>query len=289
MGCDQSKSSPPLDSAISNAHKSHVPANLPKVKAAIVDALAEDGNRLAPVLIRLAFHDAGTYSASDGIGGPNASIRFMGGAEFNTAPNASMGPAINKLNVIYDRIEGDRGSMTKADLWSYAGIVATEVLGGPKDIKFYEGRSDATLAESNQEAGRLPNPGSECPVLRQRFREYRLDARGLVALSGGHTVGVMKGIGGNAWTSDTLKFDNAYFVNMLKYQWVSDNQLVFYPKGQKSAFKKGQGLTMLKCDVALLDDPECKAIVEEYSKDQGKFFSDYADAYHKVLHTTVNQ
>lgn len=30
----------------------------------------------APVLLRLAFHDAGTYSAAEANGGPNGSIRF---------------------------------------------------------------------------------------------------------------------------------------------------------------------------------------------------------------------
>ena len=29
-----------------------------------------------PILLRLAFHDAGTYNATDGAGGPNASLRY---------------------------------------------------------------------------------------------------------------------------------------------------------------------------------------------------------------------
>lgn len=29
-----------------------------------------------PILLRLAFHDAGTYNAADGTGGPNASVQF---------------------------------------------------------------------------------------------------------------------------------------------------------------------------------------------------------------------
>lgn len=46
-------------------------------KAALDKVLSKVVNKVkAPVLLRLAFHDAATYRLSDGQGGPNASVQF---------------------------------------------------------------------------------------------------------------------------------------------------------------------------------------------------------------------
>jgi catalase (peroxidase I) len=39
----------------------------------------EDEKYLAPLLIRLSWHDAGTYDKADGSGGPRACMRFPTG------------------------------------------------------------------------------------------------------------------------------------------------------------------------------------------------------------------
>jgi L-ascorbate peroxidase len=65
-----------------------------------------------------------------------------------------------------------------------------------------------------------------------------------------------------AWTADPLQFTNTYF-----------KILVEGPK---------EGLIMLPSDKALLDDPNTRALVELYAKDEDKFFEDYAESHMKL-------
>lgn len=52
----------------------------------------EDEKYLAPLFIRLAWHDAGTYDKADGSGGPRACMRFKEG-ESKHGANAGLGLA----------------------------------------------------------------------------------------------------------------------------------------------------------------------------------------------------
>jgi catalase (peroxidase I) len=52
----------------------------------------EDEKHLAPLFIRLSWHDAGTYDQADGSGGPRACMRFPTG-ESKHGANAGLGIA----------------------------------------------------------------------------------------------------------------------------------------------------------------------------------------------------
>ena len=82
-----------------------------------------------PIMVRLAWHDAGTYSKWDGSGGPSGSIRFM--PEAGHGANAGLRWAMNKLESIATAHPG----LTYADLYQLAGVVAVKTTGGP-DIPF---------------------------------------------------------------------------------------------------------------------------------------------------------
>ncbi|KAK6127598.1 hypothetical protein DH2020_038659 [Rehmannia glutinosa] len=92
-----------------------------------------------------------------------------------------------------------------------------------------------------------------------------LSDQDIVALSGAHTLGRAhrdrSGFDG-PWTSDPLKFDNSYFVELVKGD--------------------SQGLLKLPTDKALLEDPQFRKYVNLYAKDEEAFFRDYA-ASHKRL------
>lgn len=209
----------------------------------------------APIMLRLAWHDAGTYDASTRTGGPNGSIRNE--REFTHGAN-------NGLKIAIDFCEGIKAQypvITYADLYQLAGVVAVEVTGGPT-IDFVAGRKDSLASPPE---GRLPNATKGPSHLRDIFYRMGLSDKDIVALSGAHTLGrghkERSGFEG-PWTSNPLKFDNSYFKELLKGE--------------------SDGLLLLPSDKALIDDPAFRPFVEIYAKDEDAFFCDYAVSHKKL-------
>ncbi|CAA0827709.1 L-ascorbate peroxidase 3- peroxisomal [Striga hermonthica] len=215
----------------------------------------------APIMLRLAWHDAGTYDVNSKTGGPNGSIRN----EEECAHGAN-----NGLKIALEFCEQVRSKcprITYADLYQLAGVVAVEVTGGPT-IEFVPGRKDSKISPKE---GRLPNANEGVPHLREVFYRMGLSDKDIVALSGGHTLGrahpERSGFDG-PWTAEPLKFDNSYFKELLK--------------------GGNEGLLKLPTDMALLDDPEFKSYVELYAKDEEAFFKDYAASHKKLSELGFN-
>jgi L-ascorbate peroxidase len=210
-----------------------------------------------PIMVRLAWHDAGTYCAETNTGGANAISCF--------APEASHG-ANNGLAWARDTLEPikkDFPEVSYADLYQFASIVAIAHAGGPK-IPFRFGRTDAAEGDCTPD-GRLPDATKGESHLRgEVFHRMGLSDKDIVALSGAHTLGRChkdrSGFEG-AWTAEPLTFDNSYFVNIL------------HPK---------EGLLLLPSDKCLAEDPEFKAFVEKYAADKDAFFADYAVSHQKL-------
>jgi L-ascorbate peroxidase len=209
----------------------------------------------APIMLRLAWHDAGTYDAKTKTGGANGSIRFE--EEYNHGANAGLKIAMDLLVPI----KGKNPRITYADLYQLAGVVAVEVTGGPT-IEFVPGRRDSSVCPRE---GRLPDAKKGAPHLRDIFYRMGLNDKDIVALSGGHTLGKAhperSGFEG-AWTQEPLKFDNSYFLELLKGE--------------------SEGLLQLPTDKALLTDPEFRRYVDLYAKDEDAFFKDYAESHKKL-------
>uniref|UniRef100_A0A453AHC9 Plant heme peroxidase family profile domain-containing protein n=1 Tax=Aegilops tauschii subsp. strangulata TaxID=200361 RepID=A0A453AHC9_AEGTS len=106
----------------------------------------------APIMLRLAWHDAGTYDKNTNTGGPDGSIRFP--EELRHAANAGLKIAVDLLEPIKQK----HPKITYADLYQLAGVVAVEVTGGPT-IDFVPGRRDSSVAI---EEGRLPDAKQGC-------------------------------------------------------------------------------------------------------------------------------
>ncbi|KAK9052067.1 hypothetical protein SSX86_028695 [Deinandra increscens subsp. villosa] len=209
----------------------------------------------APIMLRLAWHDAGTYDVNTKTGGPNGSIRTE--EEFSHGSNNGLKIAID----FCEEIKTKHPRITYADLYQLAGIVAVEVTGGPT-VDFVPGRKDSV---SSPKEGRLPNATKGAPHLRDIFYRMGLSDKDIVALSGGHTLGRAhadrSGFEG-PWTREPLKFDNSYFLELLKGE--------------------SEGLLKLPTDIALLDDPVFRPYVEQYAKDEDAFFNDYATSHKKL-------
>ncbi|XWS45566.1 hypothetical protein CRYUN_Cryun15aG0147600 [Craigia yunnanensis] len=209
----------------------------------------------APIMLRLAWHDAGTYDAKTKTGGPNGSLRHD--HELKHSANSGLKIAVE----LCEEVKARHREITYADLYQLAGVVAVEVTGGPT-IDFVPGRKDSLVSP---EEGRLPDANQGARHLKDIFYRMGLSDKDIVALSGGHTLGSAhserSGFEG-AWTKDPLKFDNSYFKELLK--------------------NESSDLLKLPTDKALVDDPKFRRYVELYAKDEDAFFRDYA-ASHKKL------
>ncbi|KNA25519.1 hypothetical protein SOVF_006050 [Spinacia oleracea] len=215
--------------------------------------LLQKNKKFSPIVLRLAFHEAGTYDAKTKTGGPNGSIR-----------NELNNPANNGIKVGIDfceQVKGKYPKVTYADFYQLAGVLAVEVTGGPK-IPFFPGRPDAP---NNQDSGALPNPNGDAKHLKDIFYRMGLNDRDIVVLSGSHTLGRANqdrsGFDG-PFTEDPFKFDNSYYVNLRK----SDTP----------------GLVKFPTDKVLVEDPSFSRYVQLYAKDEKAFFAHYAESHKKM-------
>lgn len=211
-----------------------------------------------PIMVRLAWHDAGTYDKESKTGGANGSIRFT--------PEASHG-ANAGLKIAHDLlapIKEAHPDISYADLYQLASVVGIKYASGP-DIPFRFGRVDAVETDCTPD-GRLPDANKRMPHLRDIFHRMGFSDAEIVTLSGAHALGRghkdRSGFEG-AWTEKPLVFDNAYYKELLKDE-------------------PGAGILRMVSDAALSDEPELKKQVEKYAEDQEAFFKDYVAAHVKL-------
>ncbi|CAI0557718.1 unnamed protein product [Linum tenue] len=126
-------------------------------------------------------------------------------------------------------------------------------------------RNDEELAHGANSGLKIALGFCGSPHLKDVFYRMGLSDKEIVALSGGHTLGrahpERSGFDG-PWTKEPLKFDNSYFVELLKGET--------------------EGLLKLPTDNALLDDPAFRPFVDLYAKDEDAFFKDYAAAHKRL-------
>ena len=99
----------------------------------------------APVLLRLVFHDAGTFSKSEGQGGANASVRF----ELKRPENSGLGRGWKVIEQTQKELIGTvaEGKVSLADLIALGGAYAVAITGGPS-IKVDIGEQGSQVLEA---------------------------------------------------------------------------------------------------------------------------------------------
>uniref|UniRef100_A0A7S3VJC5 L-ascorbate peroxidase n=1 Tax=Dunaliella tertiolecta TaxID=3047 RepID=A0A7S3VJC5_DUNTE len=236
-----------------------------------------------PIVVRLAWHDAGTYNSAikefPQRGGANGAIRFK--PELSHGHNAGLKVALDLL----EPIKAKYPDVSYADLFQMASAVGIEVAGGPKiDMRY--GRKDATSEQDCAQDGLLPAPqhptsGAAVDHLRKVFNRMGFNDQEIVVLSGAHTLGRVKkdrsglGVdatkytkegpgskGGTSWTPDWLKFNNSYF-KVVKEK--CDKELI-----------------VMDTDRVIFEDEGFKPWAEKYAADEAAFFKDYAVAHKKL-------
>lgn len=170
----------------------------------MIDAIIYEKN-CGPILVRLAWHDSGTFDVNNKeewpkAGGAIASIRFE--PEIGHGANAGLIDAIKMLEVVKTKFP----EVSYADIYQMASARSIETAGGPTiGVKY--GRVDAESAEQCSPEGNLPDAepadgmyGGEGGTastadpkpeghLRKVFYRMGMNDEEIVALSGAHSLG----------------------------------------------------------------------------------------------------
>ncbi|PSR91839.1 L-ascorbate peroxidase [Actinidia chinensis var. chinensis] len=206
-------------------------------------------------VLRLVFHDAGTFEMDENAGGMNGSIVY----ELDRPENKGLKNPLKILEeakAVADMVQ----PVSWADMIAVAGAEAVAVCGGP-NIPVQLGRIDSMVPDPE---GKLPQESLDASGLKQCFQRKGFSTQELVALSGAHTLG-SKGFG------NPTVFDNSYFKILVEKPWSSS-------AGMSS-------MIGLPSDRALVEDDECMRWISKYANDQNLFFEDFKNVYMKLVNT----
>ncbi|KAL2760194.1 hypothetical protein ACRALDRAFT_2095732 [Sodiomyces alcalophilus JCM 7366] len=139
-------------------------------------------NDLARALIRLGFHDAGTWDIHSEGTGADGSIALTD--ECNRTPeNNGLGTACDQVRAWHAKYASHGVSM--ADVIQFAAQVATVVCPlGPR-IRFFAGRKDVAVEGPR---GLLPGPFDDADRIIEMFANKTISTGGIVALLGAHSA-----------------------------------------------------------------------------------------------------
>ncbi|CAF3934102.1 unnamed protein product, partial [Rotaria sp. Silwood1] len=129
--------------------------------------------------------------------------------------------ARDRLASVYRAYPG----LTYADLYTLAGVVAIENMGGPT-IKWRSGRVDYSDGSKSPPDGRLPDASKGAQHIRDVFYRMGFNDSELVALIGAHSMGrchiERSGYDGD-WTPRTTSVSNDFFRLVSQEQWKERN------------------------------------------------------------------
>jgi len=238
-----------------------------------------DDGSYGPVLVRLAWHAAGTYDINTNTGGSDgATMRYE--PESKHGANAGLHVARELLDPIHKKYP----DLSVADLWILAGCVAIEHMGGPR-VEFHPGRKDKENGSFCPPEGRLPDADKGASHIRDVFYRQGFNDQEIVALIGAHCLGRChtdrSGYDG-PWTHAPTTFSNDFFVQLVERKWTRKRW-----NGPEQYEDETGTLMMLPADLALLKDPEFSKWVKIYAEDETKFFQDFSKAFQKLLENGV--
>merc|ERR1719273_2343490 len=271
-----------VDAALAGRGSARVSAETYNALHKDIEALVAQ-KKCGAILVRLAWHDAGTYCAKTKTGGPRAAQRFKDGESTHGA-NAGLGIARGLLAPLVEKYCASPYNVSIADLWAFAGNTAICACGGP-DIPFKFGRSDIASSKECVEEGRLPDGDKGLDHLRSVFGRMKFSDAEIVALSGAHTLGSChadrSGFEG-PWTADPHKFDNAYYKDIVGKKWVANKSSKGCPLLKNGNDAKDNTM-MLTTDYCLFERDETKDLVLQFAKDQEAFFKAFGAAWTKLI------
>ncbi|KAI8069905.1 heme peroxidase [Gongronella butleri] len=244
------------------------------------DSDYDDGS-YGPLFLRLAWHMSGTFSNKTKNGGSHyGTMRY----DKEIYRNSNIGLDIAR-ELLDKEIKTKYPDISTGDLYTLAGVVAVQELGGP-DIPWRPGRVDGG-EDKLVEDGRLPNADLGPDHVRDVFYRMDFDDEEIAALLGGHVLGRCHkdrlGYDG-PWTEGRTIFDNSYYTTLLERTWLAKT----LSTGKHQFYDKETGeLMMLPSEIAMLKDPTFKKHFEIFAKDQDKFFKVFSKALVKLFENGV--
>ncbi|OMO67789.1 Plant peroxidase [Corchorus olitorius] len=262
------------------------PQDLPAIRK-VVQAAVHKERRMGASLLRLHFHDCFVQ-------GCDGSLLLDSTSSFETEKNARGNlnsvrgfEVVDQIKAEVDRVCG-RPVVSCADILAVAARDSVVALGGPT-WKVLLGRRDSTTANRALADTVLPSAAMDLPALIENFKNQGLNERDLVALSGGHTIGLSQcaifrnriynatnidpafakerratcpPAGGNTnlapFDPTPARFDTAYFQSLLK--------------------QRG----LLTSDQALFNGGSTDKLVKTYSSNPKAFWDDFAKSMIKM-------
>jgi cytochrome c peroxidase len=183
-------------------------------------------------------------------------MRFSPEAKWGA--NAGLAIARERL----EAVKAKHAGLSYADLYSLAGVVAIQEMGGPA-IPWRGGRADFVDGATSPPDGRLPDAGKKGAHLRDIFGRMGFSDGEIVALSGAHALGRChadrSGFVG-PWTRAPTTFSNEYFRLLLEEEWVPKTEEAGAPWKGPAQFTDAttRSLMMLPSDLALVEDATFK-------------------------------
>ncbi|PWZ30563.1 Cationic peroxidase SPC4 [Zea mays] len=276
---------PPLAPGLSlDFYKRSCPRAESVVRRFVQDAVRRDAG-LAAGLLRLHFHDCFVQ-------GCDASVLLDGSAtgpgEQQAPPNLTLRPtAFKAINDIHDRLQKECGGavVSCSDVLALAARDSVVVSGGPS-YKVPLGRRDsASFATREDVLSGLPPPTAAVPALLAVLSKINLDATDLVALSGGHTIGL-----GHCASFESRLFPrqdptlNATFAGHLRRTCPAKGTDRRTPLDVRTpdAFDNKYYVNLVNreglftSDQDLFSNPGTRPLVERFARSQRDFFDQFA-------------
>ncbi|KAM7252984.1 hypothetical protein ACFE04_025602 [Oxalis oulophora] len=175
------------NSCSTSYYKKSCPKALSTIQKAVKEAVKKE-RRMGASLLRLHFHDCFVQ-------GCDASVLLDSTSTISTEkdaiPNKNSLRGFDVVDDIKTKVdEACGGSIVScADILAVAARDSVVLLGGPSwDVKL--GRKDSLNANATLALFNLPNSTRDLPNLLDQFKKQGLNEKDLVALSGGHTLGL---------------------------------------------------------------------------------------------------
>lgn len=251
----------------------------------LIDNDNHDDGSFGPLLVRLAWHNSGSYDQNDQTdtkGGSFAgTMRFK--KEQKDPENAGLKLGMEFLNEFIDKYEISHG-----DLYTLGGVVAIQEMSGPK-IKWRPGRFDLNEGVTPP-YHRLPDASKETGEYVREVFQKRLgfSDKEIVCLIGvGHGIGrchtYNSGFDG-PWTFSPITVTNQFFKLLLSEDWKEKK----WSGKRQYEDENSHSLMMLPTDMVLKDDSNFLKYVKEYAEDEDKCMKDFSLAFTKLLERGIH-
>ncbi|KAL6626460.1 hypothetical protein ACP70R_030186 [Stipagrostis hirtigluma subsp. patula] len=263
------------------------------VRSIVAQAVARE-TRMAASLVRMHFHDCFVKGCDASVLLDNSSSIV---SEKGSNPNLNSLRGFEVVDQIKAALEAAcPGTVSCADILALAARDSTVLVGGPYwGVPL--GRRDSLGASIQGSNNDIPAPNNTLPTIITKFKRQGLDVVDVVALSGGHTIGMSRCTSfrqrlynqtGNGMADTTL---DASFAAQLRQgcpRSGGDNNL-FPLDGTPARFDNfyfksilaGRGL-LSSDEVLLTKSAETAALVRAYAADVNLFFQHFAQSMVKM-------